>query len=178
MATLTEAQKDDQDHRAHQHQQHRPDITNQRLLQRLHLNRPVGSRRIVGGIFCPQLRRESIQPGLRQLRANSRLQKPYRSGRIPHAVIRFREGIGLESHCCPYFNIRRNRSAWMAESRGKNTDNRVGIIVELYLSPQNSRISAKPAGPQAVADHDRFCETRHVVAQTKHPSDVRGSAEH
>src|SRR5438045_9187672 len=66
----------------------------------------------------------------------------------------------------------------MAESRGKNTDNRVGIIVEFHLSPQNSRISAKPAGPQAVADDDRFCETRHVVARTKHPSDVRGRAEH
>ena len=66
----------------------------------------------------------------------------------------------------------------MAESGRKNADNRVGIIVELHLSPQNSRISAKPAGPQAVADYDRFCETRHVVARTKHPSDVRGSAEH
>src|SRR5207302_1844000 len=46
------------------------------------------------------------------------------------------------------------------------------------LSPQNSRFSAKPAGPQAVADDDRFSETRHVVARIKHPSDVRGRAEH
>src|SRR5207253_9457842 len=66
----------------------------------------------------------------------------------------------------------------MAESGRKNADNRVGIVVELHLSPQNSRISAKPAGPQAVADDDRFSEARHVVARTKHPSDVSGNAEH
>src|SRR4051794_8711381 len=66
----------------------------------------------------------------------------------------------------------------MAKSWGKNADNRVGIIVELHLSPQNSRISAKPAGPQAVADYRRFRETRRFVARTKHPSYVRGSAEH
>ena len=66
----------------------------------------------------------------------------------------------------------------MAESGRENADNGVGIIVELYLSPQNSRISAKPAGPQTVADYRRFRETRRFVARTKHPSDVRGSAEH
>src|SRR5881394_1347932 len=66
----------------------------------------------------------------------------------------------------------------MAESGRKNADNRVGIIVELHLSPQHSRISAKLAGPQAVADDDRFSETRHVVARIKHSSDVRGRAEY
>jgi hypothetical protein len=53
-------QEDDQDHRAHQHQQHGPDIADQRLLQRLHLNRPVRPGRIVGGVFRPQLGRERI----------------------------------------------------------------------------------------------------------------------
>src|SRR5438034_2594690 len=66
----------------------------------------------------------------------------------------------------------------MAEPGRKNADNRVGIIVELHLSPQNSRISAKPAGPQAVADYDRFCHTLRFVLRTKHPSDVGGNAEH
>src|SRR5207253_8487712 len=77
-----------------------------------------------------------------------------------------------------YFDIRRNRAARMAESWWENADNGVGIIVQLYLSPENSRLSAKRAGPQTVADYDRFCETRRFVARTKHPSDVRGSAEH
>ena len=66
----------------------------------------------------------------------------------------------------------------MAESWRENADNGVGIIVQLYLSPENSRISAKRAGPQTVADDRRFRETRRFVARTKHPSDVRGSAEH
>ena len=105
-------------------------------------------------------------------------KKPHRSRQHPQTAIRFREGIGPESTCHPYFDIRRNRAAWMAESGGENADNGVGIIVELHLSPQNSRISAKLAGPQAVADYGRFCETRRFVARTKHPSDVRGSAEH
>src|SRR5262250_1799135 len=66
----------------------------------------------------------------------------------------------------------------MAESGRKNADDGVGIIVELYLSPQNSRISAKLAGPHTVADDCRFRETRRVVARTKPPSDVRGRSEH
>src|SRR5262249_56217 len=66
----------------------------------------------------------------------------------------------------------------MAESGRENADNAVGIIVELYLSPQNPRTPTKPAGPQTVADYCRFRETRRFVARTKHPSDVRGSAEH
>src|SRR5258708_23342249 len=66
----------------------------------------------------------------------------------------------------------------MAESGRENADDGVGIIVELYLSPQNSRISAKPAGPETVADYCRFRETRRFVARTKHPSDVRVRAEH
>ena len=66
----------------------------------------------------------------------------------------------------------------MAESGRENADDSVGITVELYLSPQNCRISAKLAGPQTVADYRRFRETRRFVARTKHPSDVRGSAEH
>ena len=66
----------------------------------------------------------------------------------------------------------------MAESGGENTDNRVRIIVELHPSPQNPGISAELAGPQAIADHDRIGETLLLIARTKHPPDVRGSAEH
>src|SRR5262245_39906588 len=66
----------------------------------------------------------------------------------------------------------------MAESRREHADDGVGIVVELYLSPQDSRISAELAGPQTVADDCRFRETRRVVARTKHPSDVCGRAEH
>src|SRR5262249_23323710 len=77
-----------------------------------------------------------------------------------------------------YFDIRRHRAARMAESGREHADDGVGIVVELYLSPQHSRISPKPAGPQTVADDCRFRETRRLVARTKHPSDVRGGAEH
>src|SRR6478752_5058305 len=66
----------------------------------------------------------------------------------------------------------------MAESLRENTDNGVGIIVQLYLSPENSRISAKRAGPQTVADYRRVREARRFVARTEHPSDVRGGTEH
>jgi hypothetical protein len=66
----------------------------------------------------------------------------------------------------------------MAESRGENTDNRVGIIVELHLSPQNSGISAEPSGPQTIADHDRFGETLRLVARAEYPPEVRHGAEH
>src|SRR5581483_5429141 len=68
--------------------------------------------------------------------------------------------------------------AWMAESGRENADNGVGIIVQLYLSPEHSRIPAKRAGPQTVADDRRLRETWRFVARTKHPSDVRGRAEH
>src|SRR5262249_58901262 len=66
----------------------------------------------------------------------------------------------------------------MAESGREHADDGVRIVVELYLSPQHSRISAKPAGPQTVADDCRFREPRRCVARTKHPSDVRGRAKH
>src|SRR5262245_2803894 len=66
----------------------------------------------------------------------------------------------------------------MPESGREHADDGVGIVVELYLSPQNSRISTKLAGPQTVADYCRFRETRRFVARTKHPSDLRGSTEH
>ena len=66
----------------------------------------------------------------------------------------------------------------MAESGRENADNGVGIIVELNLSPENSRLSAKPAGPQTVADYCRFRETRRFVARTEHPPDVCGNTEH
>ena len=66
----------------------------------------------------------------------------------------------------------------MAESGRKNADNRVGIIVELHPSPQNSGISAEPSGPQTIADHDRFGETLRLVTRAKHPPDVRGNAKH
>src|SRR5262245_34452863 len=66
----------------------------------------------------------------------------------------------------------------MAESWGANPDNGVGIVVELHLSPQTSRISAKPSGPQTVADHGGFGETLRFVSRAKHSPKVRGSAEH
>src|SRR6476661_7388103 len=100
------------------------------------------------------------------------------SGDDPQAALWFREGIGPESTCHPYFDVRRDRAARMAESGREHADDGVWIIVELYLSPQNSRISAELTGPQAVADDCRFRETRRLVARTKHPSDVRGGAEH
>src|SRR5208283_2119983 len=118
-------------------------------------------------------------PRSRLLQADSRLQKSDRSGQEPPAAIRrFRERIGFESRCRPYFDIRGTRAAVMAESGRKNADNRVGIIVELHLSAQNSGISAEPSGPQTVADHDRFGETLLLVTRAKHPPDVRGGAEH
>src|SRR5208282_3019053 len=110
--------------------------------------------------------------------ADSRLQKSDRSGQHPPAAIRFRVGIGPESTCHPYFDIRCNRYAWIAESGRENADNGVGIIVELQLSPQNSGISAEPSGPQTIADHDRFSETLRLVTRAKHPPDVRGNAKH
>ena len=105
-------------------------------------------------------------------------KSPIAPGNEPQAAIGFRERIGPESRCYPYFDIRGNRAARMAESGRENADNRVGIIVELHLSPQNSGISAEPSGPQTIADHDRFRETLRLVTRAKHPPDVRGSAEH
>src|ERR1700677_2575349 len=66
----------------------------------------------------------------------------------------------------------------MAESGRKNADNRVGIIVELHPSPQNSGISTELTGPQAIAHHDRFGPTLRFVTRAKHSPDVRGNAEH
>src|SRR5207253_1530015 len=108
---------------------------------------------------------QSIQLRLRLLQADSGLQKSDRCGQVPQAAIRFRERNGSESCRYPYFDICLYCAARMPESGRKNPDNRVRIIVELHLSPQNSGISAKRAGPQAIADHDRFCETLRLVTR-------------
>src|SRR5262249_56387273 len=63
------------------------------------------------------------------------------------------------------------------KSWGENPDNGVGIVVELHLLPQNSRIPAKPSGPQTVADHGGFGEALRFVTRAKHSPKVRGSAE-